>query len=191
METIWPRIGKTLPWLVAGGLVIGLVAAGTVARMESGWAVHFSYVVSLQEREAASTYRYDGYYALQAIELFTKTLAEWIVAPEMVAASARAAHLPEPTGIMKAVEAEAAAPQLVRVTVRAATRTEAEQLAHGVQVAVHHGVPAEFKVVATEPWVTPAGLNKKLVGVATGILVFFVGLNLLVLRESLRYGYRD
>lgn len=172
-------------------VLAGLLAVGAVARMGSGWAVHFSYVVSLKERESALAYRFDGYYALQATELFTKTLAEWIVAPEVVAQAHRAAGLPEPGGIIKAIEAEAAAPQLVRVAVRASDRVHAEQLAAGVQAAVRPGVPAEFQVVATEPWVAPAGLNKKVAGLATGVLVFFIGVNLAVLWESVRYGYRD
>lgn len=191
METIWPRVGRALPWLLALSVLVALLAAGTVSRFGESWTVHFSYVVSLKEREAATAYRFDGYYALQAIELFTKTLAEWVVAPEMVAQAHRAAGLPEPTGILKAIEAEAAAPQLVRVTVRASDRAQAEQLAAGVRAVVASGVPAEFQVVATEPWATTAGLNKKVVGLATGALVFFVGLNLVVLRESLRNGHRN
>ncbi len=199
METVWHQVGKTLPGLLAISLLAALLAAGTVVRMGDTWAVHFSYVVSLQEREATNAYRFDGYYALQALESFTKTLAEWIVAPEMVAQAHRAAGLPEPTGITKVIEAEAAAAQLVRVTVQAGDRAQAEKLAAGLQAVVTQqlqryeaaGVPAvQFRVVATEPWGTHAGLNKKVVSVATGILVFFVGLNLVVLRESLRYGHR-
>ncbi len=200
METIWPRVGRRLPWLLAVSVLLALLATGAAQRVGRGWVVHFSYIVSLKDREATPAYRFDGYYALQAIELFTKTLAEWIVAPEMVAQAHRAAGLPEPTGILKAIEAEAAAPQLVRVTVHASERAQAEQLAAGLQVAVKvalqrngaAGVPAvHFEAVATEPWVTTAGLNKNVVGMATGALVFFIGLNLVVLRESLRYGHCD
>lgn len=200
METIWPRVGRAVPWLLALSVLLALLAAGTVSRFGDSWTVHFSYVVSLKEREATAAYRFDGYYALQAIELFTKTLAEWVVAPEMVAQAHRAAGLPEPTGVLKVIEAEAAAPQLVRVTVRAPERAQAEQLAVGVQTAMAAalqrngpaGVPeVPFNVVATEPWARASGFNKKIVSLATGVLVFFVGLNLVVLRESLRYGHRD
>lgn len=192
METIWQRVGRTLPRLLAVSVLLALLAAGAAQRVGRGWAVHFSYVVSLREREATSAYRFDGYYALQAIELFTKTLAEWVVAPEVAAQAHRAAGLPEPTGSIKAIEAEAAAPQLVRVTVRAPERAQAEQLTAGVQATVATQLERSgWQAVATEPWVTTAGLNEKVVGAATGVLVFFAGLNLIVLRESLRHGHRD
>lgn len=200
MEKFWRRVSTLVPGLVLVSVLAGLLAAGTVARFSSGWAVHFSYVVSLKEREPSTTYRFDGYYALQAVELFTKTLAEWAVAPEVAAQAYRAAGLPEPTGVLKLVEAEAAAPQLVRVTVRARERAQAERLAAGLQAALAAqlthletaSVPAvHFEATATEPWVAAAGFNKNIVGVATGVLVFFMGLNLIVLRESLRYGHRD
>lgn len=171
-----------------------------VARIGARWTVHFSYVVSLKEREATNTYRFDGYYALQAIELFTKTLAEWVVAPEIVAQAHQAAGLPIPSGILKVIEAEAAAPQLVRVTVWAGGPAEAEQLAAGLQAVVGDllqrydttGVPAvQFQVVTTQWWGAAAGLNRTMVAVATGLLVLFIGVNLVVLRESLRYEHRD
>lgn len=198
METIWRPIGHWLPVLLLVSVLAGLLVAGATARFGSGWAVYFSYIVSLKERETAlpgarqdATYRYDGYYALQTVELFSKTLAEWIVAPETVAHAHQAADLPEPTGLLKAIAAEAAAPQLVRVTVRAANKAQAEQLAAGLQAVIRPSIPTNFTFITTEPWVTSAGLNKNFVGIATGILIFFVGLNLLVLRESLRYGHRD
>lgn len=190
METIWPLLRRSLPILGAVSLLAALVAAGTVSRLENGWVVHFSYVVSLTEREAVPAYHFDGYYALQANELYAKTLAEWITAPEMVAQAYQISGLTTPGGWLAGITAEATAPQLVRVTVRAPERDTAERLAEGVQAVVRSGVPAEFKVSATKPWITRAGLNKRVVGGATGGLVFFIGLNLMVLYASLRYEHR-
>lgn len=150
-------------------LLISFVAAGVtysvLARRGPTYSVHFSYLVSLAEREVSAEYTFDGFYALQAIDLFTTTLTEWIQAPELLVKAYEAAGIALPVQdarrLQRSVVATKKAPQLIEVVVSGRDAATAERLAAALvvvtnrNVEVYHeeGAPAlQFGVVATEPW---------------------------------------
>lgn len=198
-EQYWETMRKQLPRIVLFSVVAALVAWGIAARIRPTHEVHYSYLVSLSQRDNVNEYRFDGFYALQATDLFAATLAKWVATPEVVVAAYQEAGLElpseDPRALTRAVRAEKSAPQLVAVTVRSSSRETAENLARGLQrvmdrnVATYHaqGVPAvQFRVVVSEPWTGVTKIFVPIVVVATFVAAFLLAVNAVLLAESFR-----
>jgi hypothetical protein len=195
----WDAAVRRLPAVLLVSAAAALAAWLFVRALGPTYEVHFSYIISLSEREETGDFRFDGYYALSATDLFATTVAEWLKAPETVVAAYERGGVElssrDPTHVVRSVSAEKTAPQLVAVAVRAKDREQAERLARGLQdvmgerlAAYHeHGVPAlRFRAVATEPWVGARSLSAAVISAAVFIFTFFAVINLTVLRESIR-----
>lgn len=195
----WQVVQRAMPRLLLISAAIAIVAALIVRAVGPTHQVHFSYLISLSEREAESEYRFDGYYALSATDLFATTLAEWIKTPEVIVSAYRQAGIePEtsdPRVLVKAVDAVRSAPQLVAVTVRHADQQMAERLASGLRevmrenVEQYHdqGIPAlRFRVVATEPWLGTRILSAPVIVTATFVFALFMSINVVIFKESLK-----
>lgn len=198
-EEYWKETKKRLPKVILFSVVAALIAWGVAARIAPTHEVHFSYLVSLSQRDNVNEYRFDGFYALQATDLFAATLAKWAAAPEVVVRAYQEAGLEipseDPRALTRAIRAEKVAPQLVAVTVRDESRDVVEALAAGLQdvieenVASYHaqGVPAvQFRVVATESWTGVVRLSIPVIVTATFIAAFLIGINAVLLFESLK-----
>lgn len=192
-------IKKRLGLILLISVVAGVVALVVAKQAEPQHQVHFSYIVSLASRDPGAVYRFDGFYALQATDLFTATLASWASTPETLVAAYREAgvELPsdDPRTLTRAVRAEKAAPQLVAVTVRDTEASEAQRLAQGLQRVMERnvarynteGVPdVTFQVVTTDPWSGVVRLSVPMIVAATFLFTFLIVLNGVILRESLR-----
>jgi capsular polysaccharide biosynthesis protein len=160
--------------------------------------VHFSYLISLSERDLKTSYSYDGYYALQASESFAETLAFWIQTPEMVVSAYRAANIPLPTTdarvLVKSIRAKKSAPQLVQVTIYSKDEGQAKRLAEGLRQAVEEnmniyhdeGIPdLKFKAVPTGPWLGKQRVSVFVIVFTVFIATLLLGINVVLLKESL------
>lgn len=192
-------VKKRLPWLLLISAAAALIAYGVVARVKPQYEVHYAYVISLAQREAPQEYRFDGFYALQATDLFSATLASWITAPEVIVEAYEQAGLPLPSEdvreIAKAVKAEKTAPQLVQVTVKHESKSRAEALAAALKTVVdkrveeYHdqGTPAvAFRVVADTAWTGIQRISVSVIVVATFVFAFLFLLNAVLLMESVK-----
>lgn len=195
----WRAMQRQLPKVVLFSVVVALVAWGIAARIRPTHEVHFSYLVSLSQRDNVNEYRFDGFYALQATDLFAATLAKWAAAPEVVVEAYQEAGLElpseDPRSLTRAIRAEKVAPQLVTVTVRDQSRDMAEKLAQGLQsvmeknVADYHaqGVPTvQFRVVGTQPWTGVTRISVLIVVVATFVAAFLLAVNAVLLVQSFK-----
>lgn len=190
---------KRLPLMLLITVVATLVAYGVASRIQPSHIVHFSYTISLAQRETAPDFRFDGYYALQATDLFAATLAGWMKTPEHVVEAYREAGLPLPSTdartIVKAVEVTRSGPQLVQVAVKSESKIEAEALASGLRVVIERevdryhdkGIPAvAFTVVADTPWTGLQTLPLKTIVSGVFVFVFLFLLNGVLLLESVK-----
>lgn len=189
----WFMLGRWLPYLLLGSLGAALIAYGITQRLGPIYEAHFSYLISLTEREAAPDFRFDGYYAISATDLFAETVAQWASTPEVIVQAHQAAGValpnPSPRQLRKIVQARQAAPQLVRVTIRAPQEETVQKLAVGLQQVMEHnvtryqeqGIPAvRFRLVASEPWVGVERPATNLIVIATFILTLLLGFNAVI-----------
>ena len=193
------QLRRRLPMVILVSIVVFMAVYTILRRQGVIHEVHFSYIVSLEDRQQTAQYQFDGYYTLQAIELFTDTLSNLITTPELLVRAYEQAKLPLPNltarTLQGAVTAEQIGPQLVHVTVRDKNREVAEKLSKSlmnvvgqdVEVYQNQGKPAvKFQIVASEPWTGQAQLNILLVAVGSGLFIFFIGINLVLLWEGLK-----
>lgn len=188
---------RQLPvWLLVSVVASGLVY-GALSRRGPVYTVHFSYLVSLAEREQASAYTFDGFYALQATDLFTTTLAGWLTTPELIVAAYHEAGMTLPTNdarkLRRSVEATKTGPQLIEVKVTGRGREDAERLSaalatvteHNVRLYHNEGIPAvAFRVVATDSWTGVSEQNVALVAISVLVVTLVLLVNLQLVWEA-------
>lgn len=190
---------RALPVLLLVSFLFAALAYYVARRQGTTYEVYFSYIISLREREASEDYHFDGYYALQATDLFAATFARWLGAPETIVAAYLEAGLPLPGAearqLADSVKAERTAPQLVQVTVRGRTPDDARSLAKGLrEVMIGHardyhdqGIPAlRFSATPTNEWLGVRQLSLPVIGLSTFAFSLLMGVNALLFWESLR-----
>lgn len=198
-EQYWQAVQKKMPVVLMASFVLAVIAWLVVRGIGVSYEVHFSYLISLSQREEVSDYSFDGYYALQATDLFTATLAQWIKTPEVIVEAHKEAGIDlevnDPRDLGRKIRAVKTAPQLIEVTVKGKSREKTERLAEGVRVVMkknverYHdkGIPAlRWRVVETEPWVGQQKLSIAPIVAATFVFAFFMGINVVLLAESVR-----
>lgn len=192
---------KSFFLLLGASVLVAILAYGVTKNIPGTYEVYFSYMISMDQKDAASGFRYDGYYALSAADLFSTTLARIIDSPETIVAAYKEANVPLPAQdairLVRAIRSEKVAPQLVRVVVKDASLEQAEQLASGIVSVTNAAIndynakglsSIAFQGVPTPSWTslnTPAPFPVAL----SFFMVMFFGSNLIVLfREAFKRG---
>ena len=118
----WLAVKREIWKVLLISVAVSLLAYAIAVRVGPSHQAHFSYLVSLSEREEGADYRFDGYYAISATDLFASTLAAWARAPEVIAEVYDRAEVEwegdDPRQLVKSITADKTAPQLVEITVR-------------------------------------------------------------------------
>jgi len=100
------------------------------------YSTSMSLGVNRANKDATSDYQYDGYYALQAADLFSQTLVSWMQTPSILVEIYRQADLPTDEdsirGITGRFKTKKVAAQNVVVTYMSPTEEEAERLANAM-----------------------------------------------------------
>lgn len=165
------------------------------------YEVHNSLMLSLDVRDAASEFRYDGYYALSAADLFSGTIAGLASSPEIIVAAYTQAGISLPSKdasrIVRTVQAKKSAPQLVQISVLGKSAHDAQAISAALRSVLAQSVEeynkkgdasVVFRAVFSEPWMGVRLSAPLPVALSVFLLVFF-GMNMSVLfREALRRG---
>lgn len=178
---------RHLPFLLLFSFFLSAGAYFWAYRAGNDYQAHFSYLISLAERENYGEYRFDGYYALQATDLFTATFATWLTTPEVISASYRAADLTPKvlrlSDLKKIVTAAKTGPQLIEVMVTADSAAHAQLLQAGLEQVIQirlqkyqaDSSPAlTFIATKTDGWIT----KREVAGIPLVVAVFFGSLML-------------
>ncbi len=179
-------------WLIGSIVLVATVAAYVVtATQPVRTGVSVSYAVNRVNKEATPDYQYDGYYALQATDLFAQTVVSWFSTPSVLQEMYGRANLDSEIQSVDSlpsrfrVKKYSAQNIVVRFTERDEARAQA--LVRGMA-----GVMGErtsqlnrsadnksiFEVVGSTPVIAPAQPNPWLY--AGAVLVLSFGLALLV-----------
>ncbi len=189
-------------FLVVGlSVLVGVVAYGVTKNIPGTYEAHFSYMISMDQKDAVPGFRYDGYYALSAADLFSATLARIADSPETIVAAYAKANIPLPTQdavrLVRAVRSEKTAPQLVRIVVRDASKEHAERITSGLVFVMNNAIDEYnakglssivFHGVPTAPWTSMNQAAPIPVAASLFMLVFLGGNLVVLLREALKRG---
>ena len=199
LYTYLSALTRARVWLVLFALAGAFLAYAITLTFSTTYESHFSYVVSLSQREESEEFQFDGFYALQATDLFAATLTSWIQTPEVIVAAHERVGLElpsnNPRALTRIVRAEKTAPQLVQVTVRGDNPTEGLVLVQGLQAVMdervdeYHdqGIPAlAFRIVAGDAWQGHTDIARGIIVIATFIAILFIGVNVVLLAETFR-----
>ncbi len=194
----WLAVKRRWLEILLVSVVAAVAAYGVVAWRGETYEVYFSYLISLKEQQVKDDFQFDGYYALQATDLFTTTLAAWTTRPEVVVRAYERAGVELPgrsaRQISQGILAEKMAPQLIGVTVRHADKNKAMAIAQALQAVMEEnveqyhaeGIPAlRFAVVGTVPWQGVSRLETRVIVGAVFVFVFLLAVNAVLLRESM------
>ncbi len=186
---------------LAISVALALLAYAIAARMPVVREAHFSVSVLLNEREDAADFRYDGYYALSAADLFSDTVAGLLSSPEVIASAYQRAGIVLPSEdarrLARTVRVEKGASRLVRIAVSGDSAAQAESLADALAAVIADEVErynsagdgsVSFVMKASDPWIGAKTAAPLPVALAVFLAVFLV-LNMIVLfRESFSRG---
>ncbi len=180
-------LANTTPRILIASFMIAFVAYGIAAKIPVSYDVHLSYVVSQEGGQATPGFRYDGYYALSATDLFAATLASWIAQPQTIALAYKTSDIPLPTNdaidLGKRIRSEKTAPGLVNITVRDHSRETAEQIVRGVTKIIPAfiaqqnttGTPAvTFRGIASDSWTGMSRIAPLPIALVVFVFVLFI-----------------
>lgn len=131
------RIYVRRRWL--GVAIVIVTVAGTFA-WQMLQPVHYvtsmSFSVNRANKEKTADYQFDGYYALQAADLFSQTLVSWMQTPSILVEIYEQAQLPTSVdsihGLTSRFKTKKVATQNVVVTYSSPTQAEADKLATAI-----------------------------------------------------------
>lgn len=189
-------------FLVLGiSVVVSILVYGIVNRIPGAYEVHVSSIISMEGNEVTPGFRYDGYYELSAIDLFSTTLARIADSPETIVAAYTRANIELPTQdafqLVRTIVSEKAAPQLVRFTIRNASKDHAEQLSAALMLVLDDVIDeynragrssVVFHTVSTQPFTSYSVVDSIPVAASFFMLVFLGGNMYVLFREALRRG---
>lgn len=180
-------------------LVTVAVTYGVVATRPERVAVTSSFAVNRVTRESTPDYQYDGYYALQATELFSQTVVSWFNTAPVLQEMYRVAELdPEISSasqlpgrfavkryspqniVIRFTESTTNRAKLVAAAMREVMETRASQLNLGSD-----GQPL-FEIVGTEPVLTPSQPNPWLWSGVALVLGLLLSMFVVLTRHYLR-----
>lgn len=189
-------------FLILGiSIIAAIVSYGIAKNIPGTYEVHYSYMISMDQKDVAPGFRYDGYYALSAADLFSATLASMVSSPETIIAAYAAAGIQPPTQdairLVRIVRSEKAAPQMVRITVTDASKKNAEDLTAGLisvlgnQIETYNAKGLSsivFHAIPTEPWTGQSKVAPIPIAVSVFTLFFLLGNMVVLFREALKRG---
>ncbi len=187
-------------WLILIIMVIGIGVSVVVAGTQpERTAVSVSFAINRVNRDATTQYQYDGYYALQASDLFAQTVVSWFSTPSVLREVYQQANLdPEIQSINSlpsrfTVRKYSAQNIVVKFTER--TDARAQTVATTLPKVMEDKATAlnqssdgksQFDIVGGQPVIAPSKANLPLIVVAAVILSFALGLFVAAARQYLR-----
>lgn len=169
-----------------------------VPRLPGGVDVSISLSVPVPERPRTQDYEFDGYYALQATDLFSETLAGWFRSPDFAAGVYEKAGIPAPENslrtLSKIFSAKKISGQLINIEYHAQNANEGGKIAKAAANLLQERVDAfnekgnsalSFSVVANEPLLIPVNRNVFTRALIVGVVVLVLAANFFVIKDSL------
>lgn len=187
-------------WLILGLVVVATVTTWIVtASQPTRYGSSQSFAINRINRESTPDYQYDGYYALQAADLFSQTVVSWFSTPAVLGEVYTEANVDPAINSLNSLPARFSVKKysaqniVVRVTettndrvhkVATAVKTVMEQKA--AQLNQNPDGKSEFTVVGNDPIYAPVRPNTLLMVMAAFVLSVGLSLFIAAARHYLR-----
>lgn len=187
-------------WLIVLCMLIatgGAIGVATTRPVRTGVSVSFA--INRTAREATTQYQYDGYYALQAADLFAQTVVSWFSTPSVLRQVYQQANLdPEIQSINSlpnrfSVRKYSSQNIVVKFTER--NNERASKVADSLQQVMEHNAAqlnqttdgkSLFAIASGTPVIAPARPNVGLIAAVAAVLSLALGLFIAAARHYLR-----
>lgn len=196
MTSLVILLKKNLPFILLLAILSGLATGIVTSKLPKKMDVSISFTIPIPERPQSDNYEYDGYYALQATDLFSGTFAGWIHSPEFVLAiyeKAGVAKKPSVRSLEKAFITRKVSGQLVELRFSATSAEEAKKISDQIIIAAKEKVnkfnsegqkSLTFSVISTEPLILPGSRSAPINTLVAFGIVLVLGINVLIFWDA-------
>lgn len=180
--------------IVATG--VALLVAGTRPERTG---VSISFAINRTNREATTQYQYDGYYALQASDLFAQTVVSWFSTPSVLLEVYEQAKLDPAIQSVNSLPSRFSvrkySSQNIVVKFTETNDDRAAKVAEGLKMVMESKASklnqtsdgkSLFEIVAGSPVIAPAKPNLGLIAAVTVVLSLAMGMFVAAARHYLR-----
>lgn len=187
-------------WLIALIVLVttgvALVVAGTRPERTG---VSVSFAINRTNREVTTQYQYDGYYALQAADLFAQTVVSWFSTPSVLLEVYQQGNIDPAIQSINSLPARFSvrkySAQNIVVKYTESDTTRAEKVAASMKTVMESKASklnqtsdgkSLFEIVGGTPVIAPSKPNLGLIAAVAVVLSFAVGLFVAATRHYLR-----
>lgn len=195
LKIYWQQRGM----IVGISLVAAIAAYVTAAVQPTRYAASESFAVNRVNKETTDQYQYDGYYALQAADLFSQTVVSWFSTPsvlqEIYTAAAINPDIRSVNTLPSRFKVKRYSAQNIVIRFSESTRERADKVVVAMRQVMEERArslnrTAEgksiFEIVGTAPVIAPAQPNPWVYGSMALILGFFFSLFVAAARHYIR-----
>lgn len=195
LKVYWRQRGMIL-WLIilATGIALGFAATRPI---QTGVSVAFA--VNRTNQVTTNQYEYDGYYALQAADLFSQTVVSWFSTPSVLRDVYDRAGLDPEIKSLNSLPARFSvkkySAQNIVVRYNERTRDRASKVATALTAVISDRTSemnksadgkSIFEIVGGTPVIAEVHPNLLLIGIVTAVLSLALGLMIAALRHYLK-----
>ncbi|MBI3572658.1 MAG: hypothetical protein HY092_00460 [Candidatus Kerfeldbacteria bacterium] len=187
-------------WLVlVVVLVVSVTAYITAALRPVSYATSESFAVNRINKEITTSYQYDGYYALQAADLFSQTVVSWFSTPSVLQDFYHQANLDANIDSVNSLagrfKVRKYSAQNIVVRFNESTHDRAAKLAAGIRQVVESRASSLnqtadgksiFSVVGSDPVIAPSQPNRWLITAVAALISLYLALLIVTGRHYLR-----
>lgn len=190
--------------LVIFVLVVTVATYLFTMRVKPRYAASLAIAVNRINKQVTPDYQYDGYYALQASDLFSQTLLSWFLTPSVILDFYQKAgvdpHVTTTNELVSRFKARKFAAQNIVVQFTERDRDAAQKLADGISSTVRSRSAeldknatgdSTFEVVPSTAVIVEVKPNPVLNTIAAAVASLLLGLAALWTVQSLRGGHED
>jgi capsular polysaccharide biosynthesis protein len=170
-----------------------------VPRLPKRYDVSMDVVTSVPERAPSNEYEFDGYYAMQAVDLFSDTIAGWLKSPGFVAQVFDQAQVQRPSkqlrGLGRVFTVKKISGQLINVSFGTNSEKDAAKLAESTTRVLNNSVEnfnkngdkkIAFSAVVNNPLIAQADIDPVVSALVSGLIVLVLGFNFVIIADAFK-----
>lgn len=170
-----------------------------IPRLPNRYDVSMDVVTSIPERVPSKEYEFDGYYAMQAVDLFSDTIAGWLKSPGFVAQVFDRAQVQRPSkqlrGLGQFFTVKKISGQLVNLSFRTNNEKDATKLVGSTTQILKDSVEnfnksgdkkIAFSVLVNNPLIVQANVDPVASALVAGLIALVFGFNLVIIVDAFK-----